>query len=273
MEAGALTSLTHSPRSRRRIRGRVGYPVQLAILCAVYFGAAKAGLAFAFANQSVTAIWPPTGIALAAVLIWGYRMWPAIAVGAFLANITTAGPVMSVLAIATGNTLEAVVGAFLLSRVAGFRPSLERVRDVISLVVFAGLLSTAISATVGVTSLWSAGLLPRGQLLSTWRVWWFGDLGGDLVVASALLIFAGRPALERRPWVRVEALALAAALVAVTTVAFSNRVSFAYTVIVILLWIGLRFPQPGTAVAGLIASGIAIWAAAHGMGPVVGGSV
>jgi diguanylate cyclase len=250
----------------------IAYPVRLAILCAAYFGAAKAGLAFAFANQSVTSIWPPTGIALAAVLIWGYRMWPAIAVGAFLANITTAGPLGSDLAIATGNTLEAVVGAFLLSRVAGFRPSLERVRDVLSLVVLAGLLSTAISATVGVTSLWTAGLVPDGQVLSTWRVWWLGDLGGDLLVAPALLIFAARPALERRPWVRVEALALAAALVAVTTIAFSSHASSAYIVIVILLWIALRFQQPGTAVAGLTASGIAIWATAHGSGPFVGGS-
>ena len=92
---------------------RFGYPIRLAILCAAYFAAAKAGLAFAFSNQSVTAIWPPTGIALAAVLLWGYRMWPAVAVGAFLANVTTAGPVASDLAIAAGNTLEAVFGAFL----------------------------------------------------------------------------------------------------------------------------------------------------------------
>jgi diguanylate cyclase (GGDEF)-like protein len=267
-----IDSLTHRPRWPRGIGAQAGYPIKLAILCAVYFGAAKAGLAFAFANQSVTSIWPPTGIALAAVLIWGYRMWPAIWVGAFLANITTAGPVLSDLAIATGNTLEAVVGAYLLSRVAGFRPSLDRVRDVVSLVVFAGLLSTAISAIVGVTSLWAAGLVPDGQILPTWRVWWFGDLGGDLVVAPALLILAARPALPRRPWVRVEAVVLAVVLVAVTTIAFSNRISFAYVVIVILLWTGLRFQQLGTAVAGLVASGIAIWATAHGRGPFIGGS-
>src|SRR2546421_11880103 len=137
MEAGALTSLTHSPPWSRRMDARYGYPVRLAIVCAVYFGSAKAGLAFAFANQSVTSIWPPTGLALAAVLIWGYRMWPAIAAGAFLANITTAGPVPSVLAIATGNTLEALVGALLLRRLAGFRPSLERIKDVVALVVYA----------------------------------------------------------------------------------------------------------------------------------------
>src|SRR5437763_3333628 len=108
MEAGALTSLTHSPSWSRRMDARYGYPVRLAIVCAVYFGAAKAGLAFAFANQSVTSIWPPTGIALAAVLIWGYRMWPAILAAAFLAKITTVGSIATVLGFATGNTLKAL---------------------------------------------------------------------------------------------------------------------------------------------------------------------
>src|SRR3954471_23126610 len=93
-----IDSSTHRPRWPWATGARFGYPVRLAILCAAYFGAAKAGLAFAFANQSVTSIWPATGIALAALLIWGYRVWPAIAAGAFLANITTAGPVLSVLA-------------------------------------------------------------------------------------------------------------------------------------------------------------------------------
>src|SRR5436189_3899959 len=99
-----------------RLDQRVKYGAQLAVVTAAYFGAAKAGLQFAFANQSVTSIWPPTGLALAAVLIWGYRMWPAIAVGAFFANITTAGPLPAVLGIATGNTLEALAGAYLLGR-------------------------------------------------------------------------------------------------------------------------------------------------------------
>jgi diguanylate cyclase len=267
-----LSRSTHSPRSPSSTGFGAGYAVRLAILCALYFGSAKAGLAFAFANQSVTSIWPPTGLALAAVLVWGYRMWPAIAAGAFLANITTAGAVPSVLAIATGNTLEALVGALLLRRVAGFRPSLERLKDVVALIVCAGMLSTAISATVGVLSLSTAGLVSHGQILPTWRVWWLGDMGGDLVVAPALLIFASRPTLKRRPWIGVEAVAFAAALALVTVVAFSSRVSFAYVVIPILLWIAVRFRQPGTAVAGLIASAIAIWMTAHGRGPFIGGS-
>jgi diguanylate cyclase (GGDEF)-like protein len=254
-----------------RLDHRVKYVAQLAIVAAAYFGAAKAGLGLAFANQSVTAVWPPTGLALAALWIWGYRMWPAVARGAFLANITTAGPVTSVLGITTGNTLEALVGVFLL-RLTGFKPSLERVRDVLSLVFCAGILSTTVSATVGVISLASADLVPHGQTLQTLRVWWSGDLGGDLVVASALLVLASRPHLERRPWMWAEGAALLAALVALTTVAFASDASFFYIAFPIVSWIALRFRQVGTVVAGLITSAIAIWFTARGQGPFTGGS-
>jgi len=265
-----MTSSAH--RWRLAATARAGYCVRLAVVCGLYFGAAKAGLALAFANQSVTSIWPPTGLALAAVFIWGYRMWPAIALGAFLANITTAGPLGSVLGIATGNTLEALVGVFLLRQVADFRPSLERVRDVAALVVYAGMASTAIAATIGVTSLWSAGLIGHGEALTTWRVWWLGDLGGDLVVAPALLIFASRPRLERRPWMWLEAAGLAVLVVVGTLVAFSTTVSAAFIVIPILLYVALRFRQAGTAIAGLVVAAIAVWTTAHGKGPFVGGS-
>ena len=244
----------------------------MAVVCGLYFGAAKAGLALAFANQSVTSIWPPTGLALAALLIWGYRMWPAIALGAFLANITTAGPLGSVLGIATGNTLEALVGVFLLRRVADFRLSLERVRDVAALVVYAGMASTAIAATIGVASLWSAGLVGHGEVVTTWRVWWLGDLGGDLVVAPALLIFASRPRLERRPWIGAEAALLGVVVVVGTAIAFSTTVSAAFIVIPILLCVALRFRQAGTAIAGLVVAAIAVWTTAHGKGPFLGGS-
>ena len=135
-----------SSRHGLRIVPNAGYLGKLALVAAAYFASAKAGLEFASTNQSVTSVWPPTGLALAVLVMWGYRMWPAVAVGAFLANITTAGPLPSVLGIATGNTLEALAGAYLLNRV-GFRPALDRVRDVVALVVCGALLSTTISAT------------------------------------------------------------------------------------------------------------------------------
>jgi integral membrane sensor domain MASE1 len=126
---------------------------------------------------------------------------------------------------------------------SGWRSS---ARDVVALVVYAGMLSTVISATVGVTSLWAARLLPDSQIASAWRIWWVGDLGGDIAVAPALLIFASGPTLMRRPWIRSEAIALGVALAAATAVAFTSRVSVAYVVIPMLLWIAVRFGQPGT---------------------------
>jgi diguanylate cyclase len=248
------------------------YLGRLAIVTAAYFGCAKAGLEFAFANQSVTSVWPPTGLALAAVLIWGYRMWPAVAAGAFLANITTAGPLLTVSGIAAGNTLEAVVGAYLLQRFTGFRPSLERVTDVVALVVYGAALSTTVSATIGVASLSAGGLVDHGETLSTWRVWWLGDACGDLIVAPALLVLASRARLEWRPWIRAEAAALLFLLVAVAVIAFRTHQNLAYVVFPILFYIASRFRQPGTVVAGLIVSGIAVAFTARGHGPFIGGS-
>ena len=197
------------------------YAAKLVGVAAVYYGSAKLGLELAFETRSVTAVWPPTGIALAAVVLWGSRMWPAIALGAFLANSWTGIPLYAVLGITIGNTLEALVGAYLLRRFAGFRPGLERVRDVVALVV-AGALSTTISATLGVTSLLVADAITGGQFDSVWRTWWLGDLGGDLVVAPALLIAATHRPFNRAPGRPLEAVALAAALITITVLVFST---------------------------------------------------
>src|SRR5437868_14366326 len=102
-------------------------------VAAAYYGAAKFGLALAYENSSVTAVWPPTGIALAALLLGGYRLWPGVALGAFLANAWTDVPLLTALGITAGNTVEALAGTYLLRRVADFRPELERVRDVVAL--------------------------------------------------------------------------------------------------------------------------------------------
>jgi diguanylate cyclase (GGDEF)-like protein len=251
---------------------RVVYAAKLLVVAAAYFGSGKAGLQLAFANESVTAVWPPTGLALAAVLLWGYRMWPAIAAGAFLANITTAGPVWAVSGIALGNTLEALVGAYLLRHFADFRPSLARVSDVVALVVYAACCSTAVSATIGVASLSAAGLVETGETVATWRTWWLGDATGDLIVAPALLVLASRPSLPRQPRLAAEAAVLVAALAAITVVTFSIDEPLIYLVFPVLFWIALRFQQPGMVVATLIVSGVAVWFTARGHGPFIGGS-
>ena len=117
--------------------GRAFYPVQVAVLAAAYFVAAKVGLSMAFVAEQVTAVWPPTGIALAAILLLGYRAWPGIALGAFLVNGTTNAPLPTAAGIALGNTLEALVGAWLLRCLVGFDKAMEHVQDVLGLAVLA----------------------------------------------------------------------------------------------------------------------------------------
>src|SRR5262249_61249157 len=133
-------------------------PVDLAVLVAiggVYVGAAKLGLALSVADGLITPVWAPTGIALAAMILFGRRVWPAILVAAFIANATSGASIPVALTISVGNTLEALVGSALLSRVR-FRPALSRVRDVIALIVLGAVVSTAVSATVGGRAVWIA---------------------------------------------------------------------------------------------------------------------
>src|SRR5919198_4750480 len=158
-----------------RFGSRVPVVVWIALLAAAYYGAAKLGLSFAFETPSVTAIWPPTGLALAALVLGGYRLWPGVAIGAFLANSWTGIPPLATIGISCGNTLEALAGAYLLLRVASFKPTLERVRDVLALVILAAAVSTAIAATIGVATLVVTDEVEPGSFASVWRVWWLGD--------------------------------------------------------------------------------------------------
>src|SRR5260370_6669911 len=130
----------------------------LAALTGTYFVAGKLGLKLASVHASATAVWPCTGIALAGLLIFGYRVWPAILAGAFLVNLTTAGSVATSIGIAVGNTLEPVVGCYLVNRVAGGRRAFERAQDIFKFAFLAAMVSTTISATVAVTTLDLAGL-------------------------------------------------------------------------------------------------------------------
>jgi integral membrane sensor domain MASE1 len=242
------------------------YALRLAGVAAVYYGAAKLGLSLAYTNDSISAVWPPTGIALAATVFWGYRMWPAIALGALLGNADTGVPWYTVLGITIGNTGEALVGAYLLRRVADFRPSLERVRDVIALAVLAGGISTTVSATIGVGSLLLGDQISGEGFGFAWRIWWLGDMGGDLVVAPAIMVAVTHRPFRRAPGRPLEALALAAGLAGVALVAFYPEVSRAFVVFPFIIWAALRFWQPGAVAASLIVAAVAIPLTAAGQG-------
>src|SRR5688572_20733444 len=211
------------------------YGVKVAVIAAAYYLSAKVGLDLAFATGSVTAVWPPTGIALAALVVWGPRLWPGVALGACLANAWTGVPLVSVLGITLGNTLEGVAGAYLLRR-ARFLPSLERVRDVLALVALAAVASTVIAATIGVGSLVVGDEVPAGDFGSVWRVWWLGDMGGDLLVAPLLIAAAAYWPFHRPPGRASEAVVLAAAVVAASLFVFRQETNLAYLIFPLLVW-------------------------------------
>ena len=248
---------------RQATSGReLGLALALAL---VYFGSAKLGLALAFTNESVTAIWPPTGIALAALVLCGRGLWPGVLLGAFLANVTTDVPVSTAAGIAVGNTLEAVVGAWLLERV-GFRPRLVRLRDIFALVVLGAVVSTAVSATIGVASL-SVGDSLSESTLTTWRLWWVGDMGGDLLVASAIFVLVTHWPYRDLPGTAAEAVVLIVALIGIELLVFSNDVPATYLAFPFIVWAALRFLQPGVAVAALAFAIIAVSFTGNEAGP------
>ena len=258
----------------RPLNQRLALVARIAALATVYVVAARLGLTFDAVGGFATLVWPPTGIALAALLILGYRVWPGIFAGALIANMLTGAPLLVALGIATGNTVEAVVATYLLRRVPGFRPALDRIRDVLALIALAAVLATTLSATIGVSSLRLGGMLPADQVGAAWGAWWFGDLVGALVVAPVLLALATMP----RPRVSAPRVLEAVWLViAVTAVAFmifggsaasrSNTFGQAYLVFPGLIWAALRFGLPGAASMTLLTSAIAIWGTSRGFGP------
>ena len=161
-------------------RGHLTYAGQLLALAILYFVLGQIGLAIAPIHRFAVFVWPPTGVALAALVLGGYRLWPAIAFGAFATNFWSGAPPWAALGIAVGNTVEAVLGTFALQCIPGFRGSLERSRDVVGLAVLAGMMSTVISATIGVASLSLSGVIAAGDYFKMWKVWWTADFASDL---------------------------------------------------------------------------------------------
>jgi PAS domain S-box-containing protein len=256
-------------------RGIASHGVQILALAGVYAIVGRFGLTIAPVHLFASLVWPPTGIALAALLLRGTQLWPGIALGAFLVNAWAGAPVLVAAGISVGNTLEAVVGAHLICRAGERAWSLERLRHVLGFVL-AALLSTTISASVGVSSLLAGGLVARGDVAETWRVWWLGDAAGGLVVGSLLLAWAGRArrALEGRAG--TEAAVLGASLIAATLFVFlrppvAAAAGFiqACMLLPLLIWGAVRFEVRGATAAVFLASAIAIAGTALGRGPFV----
>jgi diguanylate cyclase (GGDEF)-like protein len=246
----------------------------MAAVTLLYFAMGKLGLALAFVNPSTTAIWPPTGIALAACLLLGAQVWPAILVGAFLVNITTSGSGLASLVMAVGNTCEGLLGAYLVNRCAHGRRVFEQTQDSFKFVVLAGLLSPIVSATFGTTSLVLNRLAAWPDYAPIWLTWWLGDAGGALVVAPVVILWAMHPRLHWRRAQLWEAVALLLSLVLLGFAVFGgilqasiNNYPLGFLIVPLIVWVAFRFGQRETATAMLIWAGMATWGTLHGFGP------
>ena len=245
----------------------------LAPLAIFYFVAGKFGLSLAFVNASASPVWPPTGIAFAAFLVLGSRAWPAILVGAFLVNVTTAGSVVTSIGIAIGNTLEGRLGAELVMLFANGRNVFDRSRDVFKFVLLAALFSTTVSATIGVTSLTLAGYAHWRDYSSIWFTWWLGDAVGALIVGPILVLWCARGGV---PWSRarlLEGVGLLAGVITLSALVFGGISGEALTFLCVppLIWAAFRFGQKGTATAIALLTVLATWGTVRGVGPFAHG--
>jgi PAS domain S-box-containing protein len=254
-------------------RGVAAYLLQITGIGVIYFLLAKGGLQLASVNPSATPIWAPTGVALAAVLLGGYRVWPGILVAAFLANATTAGSIYTSAAIAVGNGLEAVVAGWLINRWAEGRNTFATPTNVAKFILIA-IVATIICATVGVGALSYGGYADWTRFLEIWMTWWLGDLTGALIVAPVLVLWAARAPLSAARGDNLEFAAILASTMAVGLVAFSPLVpqtayrdALGFVAVLPVLWAALRRDQRDTATVVLIFVGFAVWGTVMNTGP------
>jgi len=246
------------------------YLIKLAAIAFIYFGLVKLGLTLSSLNASASPVWPATGFALAVLLLRGYHLWPAIFVGAFLANLLTAGSIYTAAAIAVGNSLEAVVGALLINRLSGGVRTFATPTGIAKFALVCTA-STAISPAIGVLSLSLGGYAEWAQFGSIFMTWWLGDLAGALLVAPVLVLWAEPPLARAHVG---EAIAIFVVAAGIGLIAFSpmieqtaHRTPLVFLALVPLVWTALRRDPRDTATAALILSGFAVWGTFAGGGP------
>jgi PAS domain S-box-containing protein len=250
-------------------------------LAAVYIAAGKIGLRFAMVHASATAIWAPTGIALSACLLFGRWVWPAILAGAFLVNVTTAGSISTSIGIATGNTLEALVGCYLIEHYANGCNVFDRTRHVFKFLA-ASVGSATVASTIGVSSLCLGGYASWSRYLGIWLTWWLGDTSSDLIIVPLLILWAVNPRVYWSPEQKREALLLFLGLLLTSTAVFGGWLPLGnqpyppfppgFFCLAFLMWAAIRFGPREGATATFVLSVIAIVGTVKGLGPFAYGA-
>jgi signal transduction histidine kinase len=270
---GAFKLVRIFPKSRSKYKAVFSYLAGIILLAVVYHAAARLGLQMAFVQENTSPVWPPSGIALAALLLFGYRYWPGITIGVTLGSLLTGAPFTLALGLGVGNTLEPLIGVFLLQRMLDFHPSLNRIRDVVGLAL-AATISTTVSATIGVYTVLHFGSDGQTGFSTLWTTWWIGNLLGILVVTPFLLVWIKRFPKRWMLSTYLEAAGFMIALILVTGYIFGNlsgngalHQALVYVIFPFAIWAALRLEQIGATTTALTVSGIAIWGTVHGLGP------
>ncbi len=262
------------------VRPALRYFAEVVLLAAVYVAAAWVGLRYVTIGHSVSLVWPPAGIAFAALVLLGPRVWPGVTLGAFLANAATPIPLLAAAVMALGNTAEALVAALLLRRVAGSRPQLEDPGQARTLILAAAPLGALVAALIGITALAATGTLARAAAPTGLLVWWAGDVLGMLVVAPVLFSWISRPRVpETRGILEVVALVVGTAAAADLGLLQGLRppiigaVEYTYLLFPFVVWAAVRFGPRGASLVTLAVAVVAVWHTARGGGPFLSASV
>lgn len=258
------------PESWRSGSPNRAFLLRMGLIVLLYFVLAEIGLSLAHDTRQISAVWPPSGLSLVVLLVFGYRYWPAVYLGALLANLTASEQWYVAAGIAVGNTLEALVGAFILVRFARFENEMRRPRDLVVLAI-AGILCTTVAAFIGPAMLAMGGEITWAQYGTRAVLWWQGDMMGILLIGPVLLAYLSPRALSILKGRLFEGGVLIASVFAISIVVFAvhgrEPTAYPYLLVPFWVWAALRFTQVGVVTATLIMAITALWATATGMGP------
>ena len=257
------------PASRRQ------YFLRLVTVFVLYLSAGELGLSVPFTSGNVSPVWPASGVALASVLLWGYEIWPGLALAAFFVNFLSQIPAVPSIGMALGNTSSALLGGYLVRRFISHRPSFERLRDVLGLIAFGAAIAPIVAASVGATTLLLTHIRAWSGFTSAWRIWWLGDAMGVLIVTP--MFFTGRALTRSFNRARmIESLVLLLSLLATCFAIFGGRLGLgmkddvlAFLAFPFVIWAAIRFRAFGGAIATFVIAAISVWGTAQGNGPFI----